>query len=156
MGGHSPFPSAIDKQSVAVRVTKQRQEPYTIRAIHVVNEPGSAVMPVATPSQESPDNMSQDAEQQTVTVYVRKFDIPAVRAFENEEGRRMSFRMPTSIDVFELIERGYAIDGNQAVMDIQAYVTEGGRFIPLADALREEQLNLLAYLREKGFSPQFG
>jgi hypothetical protein len=100
-------------------------------------------------------------EEQTVMVYVRK------GADDNE--RWLSFRPPASVDSTELLERGYALDGNQAIASISPQFEEATQvtqwWFPtlkepnptadyswehsLPDALRNAELALVAYFKQR-------
>jgi len=77
-----------------------------------------------------------------------------VRLDASETGREVSFRIPDDIPQHELLDKGYAIDGNSALTGVSAYGT-GEDFVSLADALREQQQSLRTWLDEKGYTVVF-
>jgi hypothetical protein len=106
----------------------------------------------------------------SVTVFVRKG--------ADEDSRRISFRRPANVSAFDLINLGFAIDGNSALADIgrdvwdpdtESYVrysyptcvlgprgeTEFGEASTLSEALRLCQRGLGAFLHSHGFSVDF-
>ncbi len=99
-----------------------------------------------------------------------------VRLVDNDENRRsVAFRIPEGIDSLDLLERGFALDGNQAIFTVGPYIDhgplgarscfsqsitfglEGGDelYDSLTEALRAAQRSLVKFLREQGFEPQF-
>jgi len=101
-----------------------------------------------------------------VKIFVRK------RA---NDARDLSFRIPDGLDPIDLLDVGCAIDGNSALLsvyavretrwddnhaayDAVAYVgTSLGQqsCATLTEALALEQRTLVAFLRDKGYQPQF-
>jgi hypothetical protein len=70
-----------------------------------------------------------------------------VRLDESEKGRELSFRIPDDITQKEILDSGYAIDGNQVLIGVSAYVEQGtGRVVTLAEALRDLQQELVEWL----------
>jgi len=70
---------------------------------------------------------------------------------ENHDEREISFRVPERVSLRELLELGYAVDGNTAVMTVWAEGTT-----PLAEKLHDEQLALLDWLEtENGYRVSF-
>jgi hypothetical protein len=104
-----------------------------------------------------------------VKIYVRKIGGPrtpmdlalAAAAFADadDDARRVSFRLPESengpsIDLLDILELGYAIDGNQAMLEVRAY-RDGDTYVSMPEALRTKQIALVKLLRDKGFRTEF-
>jgi hypothetical protein len=103
--------------------------------------------------------MSEPTKQ--VAVYVR-----LVPGDENgHDGRVLSFKVPAGIDPIELLDHGFALDGNQAAATVgptfhinqePGYVGPFDIFgASLTDALARTQRELVEYFRERGFEPRF-
>jgi hypothetical protein len=83
-------------------------------------------------------------------------------AADDDSSREISFRIPDDVDPFELLELGWAIDGNEAAFTVQ-YDPEDEHFsgipyggISLTAALADTQKSLVAWLRERGYTPKLG
>jgi len=76
-----------------------------------------------------------------VTVYIRRGEA---------KERLVSFRPPEEIPQAEMIERGYAFDGQSVVKSVSP-TTER----TLAVALLEEQRELIAWLGQYGYTVEF-
>ena len=88
---------------------------------------------------------------QVITVYVRLCD-------NNDEDpcREISFKIPEGVSQHDVLERGYAIDGNRVLKQVEGFFdVRSGEGVRLADALRDEQLALMAWLGKLGFSVVF-
>lgn len=107
---------------------------------------------------------------QTVSVYVRLCDQ------QRPDCRDISFRIPEGITQAEVLEWGYAIDGNQALKRLadaleitdhkhvesqDGYVDEDGEFVPesqpetgcmVTTALYDEEVALAKRFDEKGYT----
>lgn len=102
--------------------------------------------------------------QPVVPIYVRR---------SGDLSRTIAFKIPVGIDPLDILDTGFALDGNQAIFTI-AWVSTGyqetdyesreaGYFDTpfgkqghtLTDALNVAQRELVAYLRERGFIPEF-
>jgi hypothetical protein len=90
-----------------------------------------------------------------IKVYVR------LGAGGDDNVREVSFRIPEGINPIDLIDRGIAVDGNQAVFAVawnradEAFDSPFAAGPSLLTALAASQRALVAYLRERGFEPQF-
>jgi hypothetical protein len=100
----------------------------------------------------------QESANPIVKIYVRKG--------VHDDQRLVSFRVPDGLDSMELLDLGYALDGNQAIFTVSSEDggPEGGIWYSspiagmnrtLTGALSEAQRVLVNYLREKGLTPQF-
>ncbi len=102
----------------------------------------------------------------TVRIYVR------LGAGDDDSSRNISFRIPEGLDPMELLDRGIALDGNQALLTVAevrgqdqygnqvqpfeaAFASPLGAGDTFAEALADTQRNLVTLLRERGFEPQF-
>lgn len=81
---------------------------------------------------------------------------------QDDSVREISFRIPEGIELMELLDKGFAIDGRNAgftiAWDRNAEVWDApfGIIAPTMNrALADTQRSLVGYLREKGFTPQF-
>jgi hypothetical protein len=94
----------------------------------------------------------------TVKIYVR------LGTDSNE--RVVSFRIPEGLDPLELLDLGLTLDGNQAAFAVSRVGSDPEKVwyqSPLVEslnrsltgALGDAQRELVKYLREKGFTPQF-
>jgi hypothetical protein len=84
-----------------------------------------------------------------IRVYVRLgngSDVPA---------RELSFRIPSDIDQEDLLEYGFAIDGNSATLAVKSHTDEDGEFIPLSEALHDAQEDLIDWFDEQGYDVVF-
>jgi len=91
-----------------------------------------------------------------IQVYVRKLD---------DDARSLSFRLPEGLPQADLVEKRVALDGNQALWTVGPVATSGptqwrGRFNiryqpNLSDALAEEQAELVAWAKTKGYEVTF-
>lgn len=100
-----------------------------------------------------------------VKIYVRK---------SGRDSRDLSIRIPDGLDPLELLDAGFAIDGNSAILSVHGRsetkwdddhdeyeeITYFGAMNSdpcgsLAEALRYEQIALVDFLRDKGFTPAF-
>jgi len=100
-----------------------------------------------------------EVQKPTVKIYVR--------LGESDRERVVSFRIPDGIDPLELLERGLALDGNQAAFSVtesdgdpeegigfgSPLIERGNR--TLTGALGDSQRALVAFLRDRGFEPLF-
>jgi hypothetical protein len=104
---------------------------------------------------------AQKLEKPTVRIYVRLGDHG-----EDADQRSIAFAIPTGIDPMELLEHEFAIDGRDALFTIAQITDErtgstyfdapfGKSAETLSRALGMAQRDLVNYLREKGFTPQF-
>lgn len=113
---------------------------------------------------QKPANVAKLADPHSLAIYVRKGT--------SDSERWLSFRIPEGMDQFELLEAGFAVDGNQAVVSISQTAVDGeGRtgysypvFEPkpsfetagnLPEALRRAELVLASYLQGRGFTISF-
>ncbi len=89
-------------------------------------------------------------EVEVVRVYVRlcKDEIGNHR----ENCRELRFRVPDGISQRELLDAGFAIDGNSATKGI---VWDGHTRLTISDELRAEQVRLVAWLAERGYEAEF-
>lgn len=94
----------------------------------------------------------------TITVYVRRC------GQRRDECRQLTFELPDGLPQSELLDWGWAIDGNQAIKQVtdtweDAETPVDGRLydvhVPVADVLREEQVALVKQLGEKGYAVKF-
>jgi hypothetical protein len=104
-----------------------------------------------------------ESKDTVVKIYVRLTE----RADKLDADERLiSFRIPEGVDPMELLDEGFAIDGNQAVFTVAEVFDEGTehpcfdapfgeRGETLSRALATAQRELVSYLREHGFQPQF-
>lgn len=116
----------------------------------------------------SPSDPPMAIPRPTVKIFVRLTSTIPQYSLEGEAGpseaRLISFRIPEGLDSLALLDRGFAIDGNQAAF-VVAFNTEAQDAIPfespfgsgstLMGALADSQKNLVKFLREHGFEPQF-
>jgi hypothetical protein len=52
--------------------------------------------------------------------------------------------------------RGFAIDGHSAARTVSPYTNHAtGDYVPLIDALRDDQLELIGWLGERGYAVNF-
>jgi hypothetical protein len=65
-----------------------------------------------------------------------------------DECRELSFRIPDGVSQAELLEAGYAIDGHSATKSVVDYEEEG-QYVPLSEALRDAQLELVKWFGER-------
>ena len=85
---------------------------------------------------ERKDRMT-DSQTNTVLVYVRLCgDDP------NRECREISFKIPDKLPQKDLLDEGFAIDGNSASKSIVSFVTGDGVYVPLSEALLDFQRDL--------------
>ena len=89
--------------------------------------------------------MTATDDSKTIDVYVR-----LCNGDEEAPCRELSFRIPEEIEQKELLDRGYAIDGHSAI----GAVTESPQDT-LADALLNEQRELIGWLDKHGYSVTF-
>lgn len=94
-----------------------------------------------------------------VTIYVRRG--------EKDQERTIAFRIPERINSLDLLEQGFALDGNQAIFTVGWVYDENvpgsgyydapfGKYgETLSSALNTAQRELVRYLREQGFEPKF-
>jgi hypothetical protein len=111
-----------------------------------------------------PENIAKLTDPRSLAIYVRKG--------ASDDERWLSFRIPEGVDQVELLEAGFAIDGNQAVVSVSQTDLDGeGRmgyayriFDPkpdwesddnLPDALQHAEIALMTYLKGRGFSITF-
>jgi hypothetical protein len=71
-----------------------------------------------------------------------------VRLGDNEAERRLTFALPAEVNQIDVLEMGFALDGNQCV----AIVT--GECSPV-EALLEMQRRLVSFFKERGYDTQF-
>jgi hypothetical protein len=122
-------------------------------------------------------SLQNDAKSIPVKIYVRLASDPRSKRDDDDaaEMRRISFRIPDGMDALELLDHGLAIDGNQATFTIALTTYGDGEtvyevpFAPptgdgrskdldgatLTSALANAQKALVAFLRDRGFEPQF-
>lgn len=89
-------------------------------------------------------------------------DLEVIRVFvrlcKDENGnhrencRELRFRVPLDLSQRELLEAGFAIDGNSATKGI---VWDGHTRLTISDELRAEQVRLVAWLAERGYEAEF-
>lgn len=84
--------------------------------------------------------------ERTIPVYVR------LGAGNNETVRTISFQRPSEISQTDAITRGWAIDGNEFVMDVVANTDEDR---PLMEQLRCEQEALISWLADLDYEVDF-
>jgi hypothetical protein len=97
------------------------------------------------------------ADRESITVYVR------LGPNDDENQRLLSFRRPSDIPTSELLQLGFAIDGNQVVSCVAWMEDEEGFTGPiqpgvevtLIDALRQEERALAAWLDGHGYDVEF-
>lgn len=77
----------------------------------------------------------------TIRVYVRKVD---------DQRRRVSFNTPPSVPVADLLNMGYAVDGNECV-----FVVGGSDALDLVTALLSAERELVRYLSDHGYDAEF-
>lgn len=99
-------------------------------------------------------NEMTESKTEAVTVYVR------LCADREEDCRELGFRIPKGITQLELLNAdvngGFAIDGNSATTSVVAYTEDlTGTYVPLSDALRACQLELVSWLSERGYDVEF-
>jgi hypothetical protein len=87
-------------------------------------------------------------DRKAITVYVR------LGPGDNDAQRTVSFRRPTEIPTSVLLDKGFAIDGNEAVVCVMPRL-DAGNFIPLMEALLDEEKALVAWLDEYGYDVEF-
>jgi hypothetical protein len=91
-----------------------------------------------------------------ITVYVRLGGDPNDRNIP--EVRTLSFKAPDEIPQKVAIGQGFAVDGNSYIMDTAAYWMEDTpdhRYVPLAEALRDTQMDIIRFLGEYGYEVTF-
>jgi len=95
--------------------------------------------------------MKTTASSKTIEVYVRLGNGP------EDPVREMSIRnVPPEITQKALLDFGFAFDGNAAVSSVSAYTDDDtGRYVPLAEALREEQRGLVEWFGTFGYEVMF-
>ena len=93
---------------------------------------------------------------------MRQPTLTPLRAFsalykkEEEATREISFQIPEGVSQSELLEHGFAIDGNSASSGVKAYFDDVVReTISLTEALHDEQVDLVKWLKEKGYDVEF-
>ncbi len=105
--------------------------------------------------------MATKLAEKNITVYVR--------LGENEDVRTLSFDIPPNITQADLLDEGFAIDGHSAVYAVKGYYNDEhvhypedapasareAWYVPLHDALRQEQENLIGWLKKKGYTVTF-
>jgi hypothetical protein len=74
---------------------------------------------------------------------------------DDDRIRELSFRIPDNITQKDLLDYGFAIDGNSATVAARQYVDGDGELVPLAEALRDEQVRVLEWLGERGYEVNF-
>ena len=84
-------------------------------------------------------------DRKTIDVYIR------LCKENREDCREITFRIPDGISQEEVLDRGYAIDGNEALRQVPDSDTAPA----LAEALRDEQYGLRAWLGEYGYEVTF-
>jgi hypothetical protein len=97
-------------------------------------------------------DVNSDAKPRTVEVYVR------LSQDERDWVRDISFKIPKGVEGFstrEVLEAGFAIDGNSAVCSVTFGHDNTGKYTPLADALREKQLELVRWFDDRGCEVAF-
>lgn len=107
-----------------------------------------------------------NATPKTVTAAASQPNNKAVRIYtrlggDNDENtRRVSFRITGDIDPMALLDMGFAIDGNQALFEVafdreeQAFESPWGWHPTLTRALADTQKGIVNLLRENGLEPQ--
>jgi plasmid stability protein len=95
------------------------------------------------------------AARAVVTIYVRLNG-------DDRDQRVLTFKIPEGLDPMDLLDAGFAIDGNQAAGSVHPTADDGDPFDgPLAtgrtlvDALRNNQVAAVAFLRDRGFAARF-
>ena len=73
----------------------------------------------------------------------------------NERERNISFAKPDDVPQAELLEKGFAIDGDNAGLTVTAYVDGDGNRVPLLKALNEVQVDLVKWLSRKDYEVIF-
>jgi hypothetical protein len=90
-----------------------------------------------------------ESQSETVVVYVR-----LCGDGRSDECRELSFQIPDGISQIELLEEGWAIDGNSATSSVVDY-EEDGQYVPLSRVLRMRQLNLVKWFKKRGYEVEF-
>lgn len=97
-------------------------------------------------------------DQTIITVYVRLCDR------NRSNCREISFRIPDGLPQMEVLQHGYAIDGNRAVrqvterwdvVDRPISGNETEVLVPMAEALHEDQMALVDWLEKQGYTVKF-
>ena len=92
---------------------------------------------------------------------IQKLKVPGqlavyVRLGADDSTRTITFKIPTGATQGEILSHGYAIDGNEATMEVAA--VRGDRDTEpqtLFAVLRDQQLALVEWMKEKGFDVEF-
>jgi hypothetical protein len=71
------------------------------------------------------------------------------------ECRELRFRIPEDISQADLLPSNFAIDGNTAVSSVTSYIADDGRKVRLAQALHEQQRDLVKWFMDRGYVPRF-
>lgn len=109
---------------------------------------------IAAAAEVARDVITDSQQDATVRIYTR------LGAGNDSSLRRVSIRIPEGLDPLELLDLGFAIDGNEAVFDVaydsneRAFGSLYGWEPTLNTALASTQKRLVIFLREKGFVPQ--
>lgn len=86
-----------------------------------------------------------ESQTNTVLVYVRLCGDDASR-----ECREISFKIPDKLSQKDLLEEGFAIDGNSAMKAVTPYDD-----FQLSDVLHNSQLDLVKWLGQRGYAVEF-
>jgi hypothetical protein len=89
------------------------------------------------------------SDRQTLDVFVR------LCADRDKECREISFPIPEGISQKDLLDYGYAIDGNEATRSVVAYTDDDDNYVPLSEALNDAQRQMVTWLGEHGFDVTF-
>jgi hypothetical protein len=101
-------------------------------------------------SNERKEAMTDVQTRTVVDVYVR-----LCGAGGGEECREMGFRIPGGVEQADLLQAGFALDGNSASKSVVPFHTQNGNYVPLMEALHEEQQALVLWLGERGHTVRF-
>ena len=83
------------------------------------------------------------ASKSTIQVYVRKGE---------DDERLLSFRLPDDLSSRDVIEHGFALDGNTAIRSVPRTAASGGSF---AERLFAAQQDVVHWLEGLGYTCEF-
>lgn len=90
------------------------------------------------------------SDRKRVELYVR------LGSNRDEGERELSFQIPEGLSQKDLLDHGFAVDGNSALMGITSYEDpDGGRTVSMAAALHEVQEDVMRWLTAKGYDVVF-
>jgi len=94
--------------------------------------------------------MSDAQQTNVVDVYVRLSDD------DRSDMREISFKIPAKLSQKDMLEAGFSIDGHSAARAVMAYTDDvADQYVPLQDALRDAQLELIGWLGQRGYAVNF-